>query len=675
KPWTLMIRILLVDDQKSIREVLRVVLDLDPEMKVVGTASDGYTAIEQVEILKPDLVLIDIEMPGMDGFSSTRSICQAVPGTKVLILSMHQSDEYVSKSLEAGAIGYLIKNTPAHELRESIRFIFNDHLQQTPQRVDDWWKTVNTAPPSNASIVSNAHLRNGERSSSVRFHPSENFVPNASVRAVQPYTQNLSASPNASFNQWNETEGDRTAQRQKMSLRWKLGSLLGIGLIWGLALLYLWKTPPTYTSKWSITLPAVGSSAFVTLPDIGQATSSDESPFNSQAADPRETYKALVMTDEVIDQASTALEMTTQEFGKPRIQVVLNTTLMKFEMPGLSPLQARQKAIALHQAFENRLTQLRQEEIEFKNQKLEVPLEKAKQKLEVARDELTQFQTRTGLESSEQLRDLSQNAELLRRQRAETTAQLEQSIARSRRLSLDIGLTVNEASDAFALDSDALFQQHLNNYNQASAAVVSLTAQFNQNFPTVLDQVDAQKGAERALLAQGKLTLGKPVTLSYLKKLSLQRSGESNSNREALLQELLSLKNQEKGLQEQSQELARQITQFENKLKVLSSQNATLGKLERDVTIAEAIFSSTLTRQDLSQANQSASYPPVSIVAQPNLPDEPSSPKTLFVLAGALISSLFILTFMISLWWRSRHRRQAPVSPTSSAITSLSKSA
>jgi hemolysin D len=127
-----MIRILLVDDQKSIRESLKMILESAPDLQVVGTASDGHTAIEQVSYLKPDVVLIDMEMPGLDGVSATQVISENFSDVKVLVLSMHDDEALIAKSTHAGALGYLLKNTPPQELRAAVRFVQLGYPQYGP---------------------------------------------------------------------------------------------------------------------------------------------------------------------------------------------------------------------------------------------------------------------------------------------------------------------------------------------------------------------------------------------------------------------------------------------------------------------------------------------------------------------------------------------------------------
>lgn len=121
-----MINVLLVDDQTLLCEVLKTWLDVEKDLRVVGVAHNGQKAIEQVEKLQPDIVLMDIDMPQMDGLNATTIICQRFPKVKVIFLSGHDDDTYLGKSLRVGAKGYLLKNTTAKELVLKIRSVYNN---------------------------------------------------------------------------------------------------------------------------------------------------------------------------------------------------------------------------------------------------------------------------------------------------------------------------------------------------------------------------------------------------------------------------------------------------------------------------------------------------------------------------------------------------------------------
>ena len=118
-----MIRVLLVDDQSLLRMGFRMILDAEPDIEVVGEAADGQTGVSMAAALHPDVVLMDVRMPGMDGIRATASITAAGPLTKVLILTTFDLDEYVFTGFKAGASGFLLKDAPPAELLTAIRTV------------------------------------------------------------------------------------------------------------------------------------------------------------------------------------------------------------------------------------------------------------------------------------------------------------------------------------------------------------------------------------------------------------------------------------------------------------------------------------------------------------------------------------------------------------------------
>ena len=127
-----MIRLLVADDQNLIRHALQVYLETEKDLEVVGSAHNGQTTIEQIEALNPDVVLLDIEMPGMNGLNTTQIICHKFPKTKVLVLSSHDDEYYVNQALKMGAKGYLLKNTAAEDLANVIRSVHKGYFQLGP---------------------------------------------------------------------------------------------------------------------------------------------------------------------------------------------------------------------------------------------------------------------------------------------------------------------------------------------------------------------------------------------------------------------------------------------------------------------------------------------------------------------------------------------------------------
>jgi DNA-binding NarL/FixJ family response regulator len=127
-----MIRILLVDDQRLICQGLKAMLRLEPDLEVVGIAENGEAAMEQVKMLQPDLVLMDVQMPTMDGRTATRLIAEQFPEVKVLALSTFDDQQYIADMIRAGAKGYLLKDMPSEELAQAIRLVQCGYSQMAP---------------------------------------------------------------------------------------------------------------------------------------------------------------------------------------------------------------------------------------------------------------------------------------------------------------------------------------------------------------------------------------------------------------------------------------------------------------------------------------------------------------------------------------------------------------
>ena len=127
-----MIRVAIADDQELAREGFRLILDAQPDMHVVDTAADGSAAVHLVHRLRPDVVLMDVRMPSMDGIEATRQITALKPATKVLILTTFDLDEYVHAALLAGASGFLLKDAPRSQLIEAVRTIHRGDVILAP---------------------------------------------------------------------------------------------------------------------------------------------------------------------------------------------------------------------------------------------------------------------------------------------------------------------------------------------------------------------------------------------------------------------------------------------------------------------------------------------------------------------------------------------------------------
>ncbi|MFC8917884.1 response regulator [Streptomyces sp. NPDC047821] len=151
------IRVLIVDDQIMVREGFSVLLNAMPDIEVVGEAVNGREAVRQVEALRPDVVLMDIRMPEMNGIDATRAIVAADGDAKVLVLTTFDLDEYVYQALRAGASGFLLKDASARQLADGVRVVASGEALLAPtvtkRLITEFAKTAEAVrPPALARV-------------------------------------------------------------------------------------------------------------------------------------------------------------------------------------------------------------------------------------------------------------------------------------------------------------------------------------------------------------------------------------------------------------------------------------------------------------------------------------------------------------------------------------------
>ncbi len=142
------IRVLVADDHTIVREGVRLLLAAQPDIDVVGEASDGHEAVTQARLLQPDIILIDLAMPGLNGLEAMRIIKAELPLVQIIVLTMYESDEYFFQVLDAGASGYVLKKAASTELLNAVRAVHAGDVflypSVTRRLVSDYLKRVKT---------------------------------------------------------------------------------------------------------------------------------------------------------------------------------------------------------------------------------------------------------------------------------------------------------------------------------------------------------------------------------------------------------------------------------------------------------------------------------------------------------------------------------------------------
>jgi DNA-binding NarL/FixJ family response regulator len=161
----LSIRVLIVDDQALVRAGFKMILDAEPEIDVVGEAPDGLAGLEAARTLQPDVVLMDIRMPELDGLEATRQLTSSGDGPRVLILTTFDLDEYVYEALRSGASGFLLKDTPPEQLVQAIHVVAEGEALIAPsitkRLIEEFVRTggaTRTEPPPGVADLTSREL-------------------------------------------------------------------------------------------------------------------------------------------------------------------------------------------------------------------------------------------------------------------------------------------------------------------------------------------------------------------------------------------------------------------------------------------------------------------------------------------------------------------------------------
>ncbi len=154
-----MISVLIADDQRLVREGIASLLELQDGIQVVGMATNGEEALNQALALKPNVILMDVRMPKMDGISAVVEIRKQLPECQVLMLTTFDDEEYIVKSLTAGARGYLLKDIPAHDLAQAVRLTYAGIYQLSPSVAGKLVGQLAAYKPGGAPAASDAKTR------------------------------------------------------------------------------------------------------------------------------------------------------------------------------------------------------------------------------------------------------------------------------------------------------------------------------------------------------------------------------------------------------------------------------------------------------------------------------------------------------------------------------------
>jgi DNA-binding NarL/FixJ family response regulator/uncharacterized protein involved in exopolysaccharide biosynthesis len=622
-----MINILIVDDQQVVREALKLNLSAEKDFKIVDTAVNSIDALDKIKKWQPDVVLMDIEMPGgISGLEMTGLISSLYPQTKTIVLSSHYTQEYGQLAVRAGAEAYLPKTTPTEQIAEAIRKVSSRQYIAAASVAD-----LPEAFNSSSTLIGYEH-------------------PSYYLRETE-----IADSNGTLYRE------EKTEKLPSIDKYLKIGAIANI-LVWLLALAYLKFAPPSYTSKWGVKTIESDSGVELILPDGGKASSAPKAWEPPSTQDLRNDYVYIFSSPDVLKGAANLLKMEEDDFGEPIVTVDEENGIIAFEIDGKTPDEAQQKAIAFNQIVDQKIAKLRDKELIRQEGKNQTTLEQSRAKLTAAQRRLSEYQAKSGIDSDQQVQNLTENLENLRRQRSELLAQQKGIGSRYERLGIDIqALASPEAGDSYKLLADSVYKQQLKQYAIAKSSLTDLLHRFTPEHPSVQEKQKELARMEGALETQASSVLDRSVSVNTLAKIApLALDPQTVLVREDLQKDLVTNRAEWQKLAAQNEELTEQIAQLESRLRNMSQEKIQIDNLKRDVQVAEAVFASTLAKLDLNQESIYSVYPPLQLVNEPDLPDEPSNPNPTSVFLGGLAGSFLVTTGLALLWFDNKKFRFDP---------------
>ncbi len=418
-------------------------------------------------------------------------------------------------------------------------------------------------------------------------------------------------------------------------------------LIWLPALLFVGLSPTTYTSRFSVIMPVTGAGQSLNLESIGQATATSSSPFAQHAVDPKVNYKAIAMSKPVLKAAAAKLDMHVSDLGEPRIKLVDQTALMNFSIKAETPELAQDKSTAIYEALQERLEQLRNDEVAERERYTNAALQAFSDKLAEAQQRIVQFQLKAGIISLEQFENITLGIEDSRRKLAAMRGRLAGLDARILAVRQSLGMDDETIHGVLALQQDATFQELLSRRAEAAVTLSEALARFGAMNFKVRDAGQVFRGLTDDLHERSaELGIRLRGTTAILEALS--RNLEDNDNVEVLA----NLTAESSGLRAEVNALSRQIVTDQQRLTEGIADATTLEDLERKQQVALAVFTTALAKVDLGRSDNFASYPMLQLLAAPTLPWKADTLGKTLAIVGAVIGSLFCASGLLVLWFR-----------------------
>ena len=424
-------------------------------------------------------------------------------------------------------------------------------------------------------------------------------------------------------------------------------AVLGAAAIWAPVTGYVRTAPPSFRSEASLILPGSGAAASMNLNGIGQASSHASSAFSSTAVSPTETYKRLIGSDRILDRASAALGVPIPALGRPRVELVDRTGLIRVEMRGPAPAAARARTAAVLDAFFAEVDALRRDEVATRESTGQEAVETYRGSVGATRDAIARLQSETGLISAEQYHAQVRDLDALRERRDALAATLAERSGAVRAQEAMLGVTAPEASALLRVQADGAFAALAEELARAAGALSTLGPGLGPRHPRRLAMQAVHDDARARAMSRAAAISG--LSTARLGMIDLA----PGATRADLLAALVGAEAERRGIEAEWAALSERTGAEARRLAALAPGAARLEDLQRDFAVAEAIFASGIARTETGRADLYASYPLVQVLQVPSLPERPVSPDVRLAVAAGIAATAMLL-IALSLGWIRR---------------------
>lgn len=421
--------------------------------------------------------------------------------------------------------------------------------------------------------------------------------------------------------------------------------LMAYGFIFILILLYLGKSP-TFKSEMDLVLPGTGNTSNVSLSEVGQVVSQTGTPFGA-GFNPRVNYKEMLSSRSVLDRAAEAMGLETPKFGKPKVKLTEQTSILNITITGKSADEAQMKAWALYEALQAELDNLRADEVARRDDSIRNVLAQYRERTNFARANIVDFQQRSILVSSDQMDKLVGSLASVNEKKMYIQSELSETEDFIQQLSISLNVSPALAGKALILQSDPEFRSYYQELNTASGILSEYQSRWGEGHPKVIAEQERVKIAKASLISRGQEVTGADVS-AFFTSFNL----DNNPKRAQLFADLISAFARKEGQSARYTELQRASLHMQDQLKVYSREVAELDRLQREFDMAEAIFTSAAGRLEANKADVFASYPVIQMLATPSFAVKQSSPNPVIAIAAGFAGMFFITFALVVLWQR-----------------------